>query len=53
MSDNDIIKQTNVINQEKANLFVAIADKFVGVNKTHEYSNIILPMYVSINDTIR
>jgi type I restriction enzyme M protein len=46
MSDNDIIKQTNVNVQEKANLIWAIADKLVGVYKPHEYGNVILPMCV-------
>jgi type I restriction enzyme M protein len=46
MSDNDILKQTNVNVQEKANLIWAIADKLVGVYKPHEYGNVILPMCV-------
>jgi type I restriction enzyme M protein len=46
MSENEIIKRTNVNVQEKANLIWAIADKLVGVYKPHEYGNVILPMCV-------
>ena len=38
---NDIQQQTTVNIQEKANLIWAIVDKLVGMDKPHEYGNVI------------
>lgn len=46
MSINDLQKQTNINNQEKANLIWEIATHLVGLFKPHEYGKVILPMTV-------
>lgn len=46
MAINELLKQTNINIQEKANLIWEIATHLVGFYKPHEYGKVILPMTV-------